>query len=91
MDLIAISENTVKIILILGLPSLLVSMIIGLIVSIFQAVTQVNDASLSFVPKIIFVSAFILISLPWIGQNIETYTKDLWNLILVFGPCYHLL
>jgi len=85
MDLIAISENTVKIILILGLPSLLVSMIIGLIVSIFQAVTQVNDASLSFVPKIIFVSAFILISLPWIGQNIETYTKDLWNLILVFG------
>lgn len=85
MDLIAISENTVKIILILGLPSLIVSMIIGLIISIFQAVTQVSDASLSFVPKMIFVSAFILISLPWIGEHIETYTKDLWNLILVFG------
>lgn len=85
MDLIGIAENTVKIILILGLPSLLVSMIIGLIISIFQAVTQVSDASLSFVPKVVFVSAFILISLPWIGDNIETYTKDLWNLILVFG------
>ncbi|MGB1227085.1 MAG: flagellar biosynthetic protein FliQ [Poseidonibacter sp.] len=85
MDLIGIAENTVKIILILGLPSLLVSMVIGLIISIFQAVTQVSDASLSFVPKVIFVSGFILISLPWIGDHIETYTKDLWDLILVFG------
>jgi flagellar biosynthetic protein FliQ len=85
VDLIGIAENTVKIILILGLPSLLVSMVIGLIISIFQAVTQVSDASLSFVPKVIFVSGFILISLPWIGENIHTYTKDLWDLILVFG------
>ena len=85
MDLIAIAENTVKIILILGLPSLLVSMVIGLIISILQAVTQVSDASLSFVPKMIFVSGFILISLPWIGDHIEAYTKDLWNIILVFG------
>ena len=85
MDLIAIAENTVKIILILGLPSLIVSMIIGLIISVFQAVTQISDASLSFVPKMILVSAFILISLPWIGDHIEAYTKELWDLILVFG------
>lgn len=85
MDLIGIAENTVKIILILGLPSLIVSMVIGLIISVFQAVTQVSDASLSFVPKVIFVSVFILISLPWIGDNIETYTKDLWDMILIFG------
>jgi len=85
MDLIGIAENTVKIILILGLPSLIVSMVIGLIISVFQAVTQVSDASLSFVPKVIFVSIFILISLPWIGDNIESYTVDLWDMILVFG------
>ena len=85
MDLLAIAENTVKIILILGLPSLIVSMVLGLLISVFQAVTQVSDASLSFVPKMIFVSAFILITLPWMGDHIETYTKDLWNLILTFG------
>ncbi|ABV66480.1 flagellar biosynthetic protein FliQ [Aliarcobacter butzleri] len=85
MDLIGIAENTVKIILILGLPSLIVSMIIGLVISIFSAVTQVNDASLSFVPKMIFVSAFILISLPWVGDHLETFTKDLWDIILTFG------
>ncbi len=85
MDLIAIAENTVKIILILGLPSLIVSMIIGLVISIFQAVTQISDAALSFVPKMVLVSAFILISLPWIGDHIEVYTKELWDLILIFG------
>ncbi len=85
MDLIAIAEGTVKIILLLGLPSLIVSMIIGLVISIFSAVTQVNDASLSFVPKMIIVSIFIVISLPWMGDHIETYTKDLWQIILSFG------
>ena len=53
MDLLAIAQNTVKIILLVGMPSLMISMIIGLIISIFSAVTQVNDAALSFVPKMI--------------------------------------
>lgn len=85
MDLIGIAQNTVKIILILGLPSLIVSMIIGLLISVFQAVTQISDASLSFVPKLILVLAFILITLPWIGDNMEVYTKELWDMILQFG------
>lgn len=85
MDLINISQNTVKIILLLGLPSLIVSMIIGLLISVFQAVTQISDASLSFVPKLILVLAFILITLPWIGDNMEVYTKELWDIILTFG------
>ncbi len=85
MDLLAIAQQTVKVILILGLPSLIVSMIIGLIISIFQAVTQISDASLAFVPKMIIVSIFILITLPWIGDHIEQYTLELWNTILVFG------
>ncbi|PIF04646.1 MAG: flagellar export apparatus protein FliQ [Arcobacter sp.] len=85
MDLIAISQSTVSIILLLGLPSLIVSMVIGLLISIFQAVTQISDASLAFVPKMIIVSVFILISLPWIGDNIEAYTLELWNMIITFG------
>lgn len=85
MDLLAIAENTVKVILLLGLPSLIVSMVIGLLISIFQAVTQVSDASLSFVPKMILVSVFILITLPWIGDSMNQYTHDLWDIILEFG------
>ena len=85
MDLLGISQQTVKIILLLGLPSLIVSMVIGVAISIFQAVTQISDASLSFVPKVIIVSIFIVISLPWIGDKIEGYTLSLWNMILTFG------
>ncbi|MEA3497708.1 MAG: flagellar biosynthetic protein FliQ [Campylobacterota bacterium] len=85
MDLMAISQNTVKIILLLGLPSLIVSMVIGLIISIFQAVTQISDASLAFVPKMIIVSVFIVMSLPWVGDNIEQYTLELWDMIILFG------
>lgn len=85
MDLLAIAESTVKIILILGLPSLLVSMVIGLLISVFQAVTQISDASLTFVPKMVLVSVFILLALPWMGENVHTYTKELWDIILVFG------
>lgn len=85
MDLMGIAQSTIKVILLLALPSLLVSMIVGLIISIFQAVTQVSDASLSFVPKVIIVSIFVLLALPWIGDHISTYTKDLWDIILTFG------
>ena len=85
MDLISISQQTVKVILLLGLPSLIVSMVIGLLISVFQAVTQISDASLSFVPKMIIVSLFIVASLPWIGDNVEAYTLELWNMILIFG------
>jgi flagellar biosynthetic protein FliQ len=85
MDLLGISQQTVKIILLLGLPSLIVSMIIGVLISIFQAVTQISDASLSFVPKMIIVSIFIILSLPWIGDQITAYTLELWDLILIFG------
>jgi flagellar biosynthetic protein FliQ len=85
MDLMYVANSTVWVILIVGIPSLFVSMIIGLLISIFQAVTQVSDAALAFVPKMIFVSAFIVLTLPWIGEKIEAYTQDIWGLILVFG------
>lgn len=85
MDLLDISQQTVKIILLLGLPSLMVSLVIGVIISIFQAVTQISDASLSFVPKVVIVSIFILVSLPWISDKMEGYTFELWNIILTFG------
>jgi flagellar biosynthetic protein FliQ len=85
MDTLAIAQNTFKLILLLALPSLFVSMVIGVIISIFQAVTQISDASLAFVPKLILVFVFMLLTLPWIGSIMETYTLDLWNGILSYG------
>lgn len=85
MDLMGIAWETLKIILLLAIPSLLVSLVIGLAISIFQAVTQVSDASLSFVPKLILVALFVLITLPWMSSLMQEYTKELWDLMLIFG------
>jgi flagellar biosynthetic protein FliQ len=85
MDLMGIAWETLKIILLLAIPSLLVSLVIGLAISIFQAVTQVSDASLSFVPKLILVALFVLITLPWMSSLMQQYTKELWDLMLIFG------
>ena len=85
MDLMGIAWETLKIILLLAIPSLLVSLIIGLAISIFQAVTQVSDASLSFVPKLILVALFVLITLPWMSSLMQEYTKELWDLMIIFG------
>ena len=77
MDLIGIAENTVKIILILGLPSLLVSMVIGLVISIFQAVTQINEQTLSFIPKILVIIGALVLTAPWMTDQLTTFTRDL--------------
>jgi flagellar biosynthetic protein FliQ len=84
-DLLKIANDSVKIILLLALPTLLLSLIIGLIVSIFQAVTQIQDVALAFVPKIIIISVAAVLLLPWMIDKISTYTFGLYDLIKVFG------
>ncbi len=52
-------------------------LVIGLLVSIFQAATQINEATLSFLPKIITTLAIIAILSPWLIKGLSDYTKDL--------------
>lgn len=84
-DLLKIANDTVKVILFLALPTLILSLVIGLIVSIFQAVTQIQDVALAFVPKIIFISVAAVLLLPWMVDKMSTYTFELYDLIKIFG------
>lgn len=59
-------------------PLLLVGLVIGLVVSIFQAVTQINEQSLSFIPKIVGIAVVILVAGPWMLGQLVTYTQDLF-------------
>jgi flagellar biosynthetic protein FliQ len=63
--LISLGIETFKIALLLALPGLLVGMLIGLVVSIFQATTQINEMTLSFIPKIVGVAIVIILTMPW--------------------------
>ena len=61
-----------------GLPILLVGLVIGLLVSIFQAVTQIQEQTLSFIPKILATVVVMVVGGPWMLDQLLSYTRDLW-------------
>jgi flagellar biosynthetic protein FliQ len=64
-----------------GGPMLLVGLVIGLVVSIFQAVTSIQEQSLSFIPKIIGLGAIIVILGPWMLGQLVNYAQNLYTSI----------
>lgn len=64
-----------------GMPLLLAGLLVGLIVSIFQAVTQIQEMTLSFIPKILAVALVLIVAGPWMLDQIVSYTSDLYHSI----------
>ncbi len=83
-DLIGLGVDTFKIALMISLPMLLGGLVAGLIISIFQATTQINEMTLSFVPKIILVVAIIIFLMPWMMGQMMDFTARAINMIPVF-------
>ena len=65
-------------VILLSAPMLVLALIVGLAVSIFQATTQIQEATLAFVPKILAVLVAIIVFGPWILNTIVDYTQDLF-------------
>jgi flagellar biosynthetic protein FliQ len=82
--LVALGVETFQIALYLALPGLLAGMFIGLAVSIFQATTQINEMTLSFIPKIIGVIIVIVLTMPWMLNEITDFSKHVFGLIPTF-------
>ncbi len=79
-----ISAEVFKTLLLVSGPVLLVSLVTGLVVSLFQAVTQIQEFTLTFVPKIIAVFVCLFILLPWIAKVLITFTINLFQNIPVY-------
>ncbi len=82
--LIALGVETFKTALLLALPGLLTGMFIGLAVSIFQATTQINEMTLSFIPKILGVVIVIILTMPWMLNEMTDFAVGVFNLIPTF-------
>jgi flagellar biosynthetic protein FliQ len=63
--------------LVLAMPMLLVALAIGLLIGVFQAATQINEMTLSFIPKLIGMSVAVAVAGPWMLKVIVTYTQNL--------------
>ena len=77
--IVDLARNAVMLALMVAGPMLVVALGVGLIVSVIQAVTQIQEQTLSFVPKLVAVGATFLIALPWILQILIKYTTELFR------------
>lgn len=77
---IDIARNALFLVLKCAAPMLLVSLVIGLLVSIFQTVTSIQEQTLTFVPKLLGIFLTLIICGAWILNNIVTFMIDLFNL-----------
>ena len=73
-----LARNALMITLQLSAPILIFSLVSGLIISVFQAVTQINEMTLSFVPKIIAVAVAAVVFGPWMLNSLVTYMTNLF-------------
>jgi flagellar biosynthetic protein FliQ len=62
-----------------ALPLLMAGLIVGLLVSIFQAITQIQEMTLTFIPKILAASVVMVVAGPWMLNQIVGYTQQLWQ------------
>ncbi len=67
-------------------PLLLVSLLIGLVISIFQAATSISEQTLTFVPKLLAVFIVTVLILPFIIGTLKTYTINMFKMIETMGP-----
>jgi flagellar biosynthetic protein FliQ len=77
----AIGQGALEMTLMVSAPLLLAALIVGLIVSVFQAATQINEMTLSFIPKLVAIFAALLISGPWIITMITDYMRRIFGSI----------
>jgi flagellar biosynthetic protein FliQ len=76
-----LARNMLMTALLIAAPMLVVALAVGLVVSVIQAVTQVQEQTISFVPKLVAVGATFIIALPWIIQIMVKYTTELFRSI----------
>ena len=78
---VSLTMDAISIAMKVALPMLLVGLVVGLLVSIFQAVTQIQEMTLTFIPKILALGVVLAIAGPWMLGQLETYTQALYSSI----------
>jgi flagellar biosynthetic protein FliQ len=81
MMIIDLGRKTLMMVLILSGPMLILSLVVGLIVSIFQAATQINEMTLTFIPKLVAMGLAPLVFLPWMLQLFKGFFVELLEMI----------
>lgn len=76
---LAIGRHALEITILLAAPLLIVALMVGLLVGVFQAATQINEQTLSFIPKLLAMAVALMIAGPWMLKLIVSYTRELFE------------
>jgi flagellar biosynthesis protein FliQ len=76
-----LSTQAMELSLKIALPLLMCGLVVGLLVSVFQAVTQIQEQTLSFIPKILALAVVLVVGGPWMLNLLMAYTTELWGSI----------
>jgi flagellar biosynthesis protein FliQ len=79
--IIDIGRKTMYIVLVLSGPILLLSLVVGLVISVIQAATQINEMTLTFIPKLVTMGIALLFFLPWMLQLFKSFCIELFSMI----------
>ena len=77
--IVDLARNAIMLALLIAGPMLVVALLVGLVVSVIQAVTQLQEQTLAFVPKLVGVAVVFLLALPWMLQLMVKYTAELFR------------
>jgi type III secretion protein S len=78
-DVVYIAKQALVLSLLLSLPVVIVASITGLVFSLFQALTQIQDQTLSYAIKLIFIMAVLYLTADWVGSKLYQYTLIIYN------------
>jgi flagellar biosynthetic protein FliQ len=76
-----IGRQAIEVTLLMSAPALIAALVVGLIISIFQAATQINESTLQFVPKLVVMFIVLLLAGPWMLQYLIDYIQRLFGSI----------
>jgi flagellar biosynthetic protein FliQ len=78
---VSLTMDAITLALKVALPMLMVGLVVGLVISVFQAVTQIQEQTLAFIPKVLALIAVMVIAGPWMLGQLEVYTTGLYSSI----------
>jgi flagellar biosynthetic protein FliQ len=84
-DVIDIARDTIFVTLQVGGPILLIALVVGLIISLFQALTQIQEMTLSFVPKVLIIFLSMLLFMPFMLSTMTAFTERMADRIVGLG------
>jgi flagellar biosynthesis protein FliQ len=82
---IHLAKNMLVTTMLVSAPMLVVGLVVGLVIGIFQAVTQIHEMTLTFIPKILAVTVAMILFLPWMMNLMLSYTQEIFQMIITLS------